>query len=509
MRRMGHLFLHLLSFLLLRELVFALGSLSESHYERDSLLAGVATTVVTSPFFWAFAIGAIAFRSRALASWQSVEIGRLLKWLATALALMLAVTSAGQPVNLYFGQEYLLDRTFLLILAALVWFRPIIILPFVVLVVAVAGQFAVPVDGYGWDRHLLGVYRLPIHLLLIILCGTFAGNDTRPAKPQTTVTLAVVAIAACYWVPGFGKLRIGYLFTPNVHYSVFGAWAHGWLADLSGEEVVSITTKLKPFAIPLQFFVMLIECGALFILVRRVSLWLLPMWVLFHLGAWILYGYIFWVWILIDVAVFWFILKQPEHFRFDWKTCVLAFVLVGTSRFWLNPNRLAWFNSPLANTYQIEATTSDGETIVVNPSSFAPYDYIFTMQMFAPISSQPQLTAPYGATSVAKNATAMGSELAAYESRKTQVVDPVLRGQLSKLIRRYAESWNAGRDGQSALAFLHTPALLNTTLQKTKMAGKGIVAVKVVRVRSFLATDTVVRERVEECLVIDLNEPPD
>lgn len=514
MRDCVPLILHWIGFVVFSRFVFLLGELGPADYESAFLTPIVGWNLIASPLTWMIAAGLLPavflpllfsrFPVRTLSSWHQVEHGRLLRFFAVGLSVIVAITFAGQSVNLFFGQEYLPDRVLLLVLAVGIWLHPIMIVPFTVMVVAVGGQIAIPVSGYGWDRHFLGINRLPIQLLVVICVGTLVRLVDKPSKSQSTTLLIVIVIASFYWVPGFGKLRSGWVMVPNVHLALFGSWSHGWLSGYSGESIAKFTQQMAVFAIPMQVTVLLIECGAVFIANRRVALFLLPMWALFHLGAWAMFGYSFWAWILIDGTLFVFVFNRPNDFKFGWSECIVAFLLVGSSGLWLNPNRLAWFNAPLANSYRVFATTSEGESFEIAPAEFAPYDYLFTMQFFSAISSQHQLVGPYGATSVSQRALMDGAVLAVAQAKTGErKPDLVLRGQLTSLLSRYVIEWNSGRDNHSTLSFLATPALLNSTVPKTRPAGSKIVAVRIVRVRSYLTDETAVRETVEECLEIE------
>lgn len=506
LHQLRQVLLQLVVFLGLRHLVFVVGGLTESDYADSVLMPHLARRTITTLCGWALIGSILVLRTRAFAGWNEIEHGTWLRWFATGLSLIPGLTFATQATNLYFGQEYLVDRIVVLLFVAGVYCRPILILPFTLSLIAFAGQFSIPIDGYGWDRHLLGVHRLEIHLLLVLFSGFLTkSNKQAVASNQSTILLAAVVIAACYWVPGLGKLRMGWVGVPTVQISFFGAWCHGWLAEISAQEVVQYTTHLRSFAIPMQCLVLLIECGAVFVLVRRVALMLLPMWAAFHIGAWLLYGFSFWGWITIDAAAFLYVWKCEARFRFGWRQITLACLLVGSSGFWLSPNRLAWFNAPFTNTFHVIATTAEGEQFEVHPSALAPYDYVFTMQQFGEIATEPQLVGPYGATTNRKTALSSGPELAGRQQRRSIVVkDSKLRDQLTGLLTRYATSWNAGLTNGSTFSLIEPPPLLNSTRPVAQVANRQIRSIKVQRRRSWLTGEKVVSEVAEVCLCIQI-----
>lgn len=509
-QQIGQLFVHLLAFMALQKLIFVLGKIAEADYYALSVLPALGKNLIGTPLGWLLIASFIILRRRAGLPWSSVTNGTWLRWFATGVAITLVLNFATQGVNLYFGREYLLDRLVLIGLAIGVCIRPVFIPAFVLVMVAYGGQFSIPIDGYDWDTHLLGIHRLKTHSLLVIFVGFVIAKDVRPIPSGSTVLLVVVLIASFYWVPGLGKLRMGWVSAATVQNSLFGSWGHGWMASLSGEDIANVTRRMRPFAIPMQVIVLIIECGAVFILVRRVAIVLLPMWVLFHIGTLALYGYCFWAWILMDLAVLVLILREPDAFRFDRKHCVLGFMLVGSSILWLSPNRLAWFNAPLANTFHVVATTEDGTVFEVNPKALGPYDYIFTMKMFGSIANEPQLSGPYGATTSKKTALASGPDLADRQRRnKKPSPESKLKGQLKDLLVRYATRWNAGQSNESYFGSLHPPSILNTTLPERDMTKEQIVSIHLERRRQILTGETVLSELAEVCFRVDVKETAD
>ena len=505
LRQLLQVLLHLAVFLVLRYLVFDVGCVAEEDYSQAFLLRAVAIRLVTTLPGWFLLIGFIVARDWLLLPWDRLQHGKWLRGFAVAVACVVALSFVGQARNLYFDQEYLADRVSLIVLAFSIWFRPALIVPFTLCLIAFAGQFAIPIDGYGWDRHLLGVHRLEVHLLLIVIVGYLTTSQQMSIAPsRSTVLLIAVVLAASYFVPGQGKLRMGWAFVPTAHLSLFGAWSHGWPSNFTAEEIVTLTERLRPTALPMQAMVLLIECGAVLVLVRRVALVLIPMWLAFHGGVWLLYGFSFWAWIVVDLAVFALVWRCPDGFRFNWKQVTLAGLLVVTSVFWLAPNRLAWFNAPLTNTYEITATTRDGSDIVVHPAALAPYDYIFTMQLFGGIANERLSVAPYGATTRSDTALLPGPEIAARQRYKTvRASNPKLREQLASVLKKYGENWNSGQDNTSPLGFLALPPLLNSTRENPSLINRDIVFVSVVRRCTYINGKTVESEVREECLRVD------
>lgn len=525
---------HLALFWCLRKSVFSIGNLNEEAYWSPSLIVEIGQRFLTNSQYWLLPIGILLLRNLLFADWNTVESGRPLRWFSTGLAIMLAAVFGGQEFNLFFDQAYTVDRIVLFLLAGLVALRPIFIVPFVLLTIGIGGQFCFPISAYEWQHHLLGVYRLPIHLLLVILCGILFEAKDHTAGPQlwswpfpelsrvflvligrtnvtrslpfcSTVLLMLVIVASGYWVPGIAKLRMGWMTVPNVHMAFFGAWCHGWLASVEPERVAAITAHIKPFSGLLQFATILFECGALFILCRRFSLLLLPLWILFHLSAIALFGYAFWMWALIDLSVFLFVKFCPHRLNsFRWQHVLISMLLISTSWRWLSPNQLAWFHAPLCNNYRFVAVGSSGTRYVLPPQFFAPYDYIFTMNSFDYAATQRTISGPYATTVNTDIVVMPGLQLAEIDARSpAKPADPVSTAELTRFLKNYLQHWNTNRSNASAFGIIEPPSLLNATLEDVVIpAHEQIKLVEVIRVRSVLLPDTVVKMDVEVCLTV-------
>ena len=222
-----------------------------------------------------------------------------------------------------------------------------------------------------------------------------------------------------------------------------------------------------------------------------------------------MYGYAFWVWILIDLGLFMFILCRPDSVNFRWQHCLTALLLISTSGRWLNPNRLAWFNAPLANTYHFVAIGTSGTRYNLTPDFFAPYDYIFTMNWFDYLSRKKQLTGPYATTMEKRYATMTGRQLAESQARRgTKMEDLSRTSELTVLLQHYIRNWNTKRHNHSKLQFLKPPALLNTTLPEVIIPlDDRIDSVEIVRFQTVLLETTVTREQAEVCITVRIPQP--
>ena len=99
--------------------------------------------------------------------------------LVILVTAILAWTFSTYDVNLYLGREHHADRVLLLVLGALVWRRPVFVLPFVLLVVAVVNQFFFPIGGYSTAEQFALVRVLIVFLATFLLQLLTGRHDFR------------------------------------------------------------------------------------------------------------------------------------------------------------------------------------------------------------------------------------------------------------------------------------------------------------------------------------------
>lgn len=300
--------------------------------------------------------------------------------------------------NFYINQGHYIDRAALFGLALLIYWRPVFVFPFLLLVMAVSWQFEYPF-GAGY----LQADFYPLLHILMLFCTVFIWHLlTRRPQIDDFVFLTCCLLAANYWIPGIGKIWIDWASHGHVYLMILGAYAHGWLAFLNADTLVSIVQTVAPFDRVMIAGTLLLECGALVCLWRRsVLLAFAGGWILFHLSLFAAFGYFFWKWVLVEIGLIACFLRKkhskqvpvftPGHFA-------LALLLIYTSPHWAHPAGLAWHDTRLSYTYRFEAQGESGRLYDLSPRFFAPYSDQFTMNMFGYLSEGPQLVNPYGTT---------------------------------------------------------------------------------------------------------------
>lgn len=179
------------------------------------------------------------------------------------------------------------------------------------------------------------------------------------------------------------------------------AYAHGWRVSFQPSEIVNLARMISWFDFPMMGFVFLTESAFLFILWRRsLAVVLLSAIMMFHLGVFFLYGYLFWTWILLNAALV-ILLARDRHkiSIFGRPQLAISVVLIAFSSWWAHPSHLGWYDTRMTYTYRYEATGESGARYTIAPRFFEPYGDVFTMSNFGYLpTDHGMLVYPYGIT---------------------------------------------------------------------------------------------------------------
>jgi len=232
-------------------------------------------------------------------SWDVLEHGQLIRPFVTLTAAVLAWRFSTYNYNFYFNQGHLLDRLLLIGLVPLIWWRPVFVFPFLLLLCAVIWQFAIPLGQYSWAQQYMPIRLLTLFgatLLLTAITGRRLGNHY--------VFLACCLVMAHYWVPGVGKLAIDWTSQGHVYNLLPSTYANGWLGFLEPERISAIARAIARLDSLILFFTLLFQLGAIIALWRRqLLIALLCIYPLFHLAIFSLSGIFFWQWIIVEAAL--------------------------------------------------------------------------------------------------------------------------------------------------------------------------------------------------------------
>lgn len=348
------------------------------------------------------AVGVMAKNSlclRVISPWQSLQQGRHIRIFVCFLCFLVVWPAATLGYNYYFDQEFLLDRLILVVLFILLWWRPVFIYPLIVLTILLLFQLKQPDLGGSIMAHKLQVINA-----LLIFAGAFLVYVLFNARNLSIyVFLTCCFVASAYWLPAFTKIQLGWFDFGSLSNAPIASFAHGWLSFLGVEQVLTFSRLIAEIDLPLKLFVIAIEAGCIFFMLSRgVSTILLVCLITFHSGVFVLLGFFFWTWILLDAALLFLLLKERKLNSFkiyNKQYFLVSIVLIFFCRYWANPPALAWFDTRASYTYELQAETDNGEKISIPPEYFRPYNDVFTMQAFSYLVKQHrQLVGPYGVT---------------------------------------------------------------------------------------------------------------
>jgi hypothetical protein len=330
-------------------------------------------------------------------NWSAFDDVKFVRPFLLLIAGILAWDFSTYDYNLYFNQAHYLDRMLLLVLVALIYWRPVFVFPFLLLLIPVIRQFYYPIGGYTVGEPFL------LMRILALFGGTFLLHIlTGRRYTKDFIFVALTFIAVAYWRCGLGKIQLNWSTHGHIYHLIFATYANGWLGFLEPTTLVSLARKISPFDWPMRLFTVVVEMGAILFLWRRASLLaFLGGWVLFHLGIFAISGICFWKWMVVDASLFALFLWNTEAKSlqiFTPRHFLLSIFLIIGGIFWANPVNLSWYDTRISYTYRFEAIGESGKRYTLPPRFFAPYDKQFTMSSFGYIVEQPQLGVFWGAT---------------------------------------------------------------------------------------------------------------
>ena len=390
----------LAAFIVVDHLVMRMGKLSEASYAQPVL--AIELIRHTSWVLWLGILASIVTLATAgnlAAPWRSFSGGRGLRVFVVAVAFILVWPFASAGYNYYLGQGHIIDRLLLIAMLVALWWRALFVLPLLCMLAVMLWQLVVPQLGGSVLAHKLFVFDV----LCLFAATVIVQGLTKTHWCKEFVFLCCCLVAGAYVTAAFAKIGLGWWGHAQLYLMPISAYGHGWLAFLTPEQVGQIAQWLKPWDVFMQTLVLVVEAGCLVFLWRRaVSMSLLIALAVFHFGVFALYGFLFWTWIALDMALLALLWVRNDvlgELQIGITGFLLSVVLIGTSFYWSKPPWLAWFDTGLSYNYRLEAVTASGARYPLHPDYFAPYSDAFTMTSFSYLSQQHRiLTGPYGVT---------------------------------------------------------------------------------------------------------------
>jgi hypothetical protein len=390
------------------------------------------------------------------AGWDALDEGRSLRWLVVGITGVAAWALSCYSRNLYLDTWNLADRLLIVALWLAIAWRPIFVLPFALAGVATGAQFLIPL-GFISRTEMGVILRFPI------LFGAFwiVVVMTRWRDSDLFVFAWVCLLAATYWTSGLGKLRVGWLTHPHVHFLLLGAYANGWLAGVDVRVIERAARWVASMAYPLMLFTLIVECGSLVMLWRRWSL--IGFFVLataFHLGAFAMTGIFFWKWMLVDAMLLVYLLRGQRLARlaiFTPSLFGLSVVAILASPLWVPSENLTWFDTPLTYVLDFVGVDAKGASHQLPAGFFRPYGDAIVLGPAGATPPHPKLTRGMGVTmdrSVAAALEAAGasdSVLAIEKARGIERGDSAASAVLDKFVATYAANARCAKERDPAL----------------------------------------------------------
>lgn len=339
-------------------------------------------------------------RGRIVAPWSAVEHGTVLRWFATPIVVISAWFGATYEFNYFVDQWHAVDRVLLVALAVGAWFRPIVLLAFVLQARVIAGQFGIPLGALASQN----ISELLMIVLLVIVAMYLVSALTGTSETSAVMLVLGTVVATHFFVPGFAKLRLGIdWFTMNeIGNFAWNSHVAGWMGGGDGGWARSLASVSRTLRLPIVLGTVFIEVGAIVAVVRRrlLRLWL-PAWVLFHLAIFAMSGFLLLEWIVVEIALF-VVFTRRE--LVEWlgrnDTPARAILAVGlvvvVGPIIYHPPSLAWFDSPVSYAYEVEAVGVSGAEYHVALDALAPYQQDFGF-VFAHYREEAEVVMGYGA----------------------------------------------------------------------------------------------------------------
>ena len=356
-------------------------------------LASVGLLVLVCLLFAVAVGGPLSALGRLIGRWPSD--GKRVRIFVTLVASLLAWIFSTYGYNFFFDRSHFADRLMIVALVPLIWARPVFVLPFLLQISSVIGQFKIPLGGYSWATP-----SLPISLLTLFGAQLLVASISNRRDRRDLVFLAVCATAAHYFVSGFTKVGLGWYSSDKVHLLLTNAYAHGWLAWVSEETISSAAALLARADVPIRVFTGMVELGSLAaIWSRRALKWFILAWAMLHVGIFAVSGICFWKWVVVEVALYlvFFRSNGPVSNIFTNHHRIVGVVLIGAGALIFRPTPLAWLDAPITYTYRFEGIANSGRVYDLTPASFEPYWYQFSLSSFTYLSNEPRLPVVMGA----------------------------------------------------------------------------------------------------------------
>ena len=372
---------------------FALATLSPASYYEPVLFLAELWVDPTLALGWLLATIVLVVGFRRL-RWSEFEDGRKLRYFVFFTVLILAWAFSAYDYNFYFDQTHYVDRLLLIALAMLVLVHPGFVLPFLLEAIAIAYQFHHPLGGTWTDKKVV------FDVLVLFNLFLFAKLIIRKQVTRRFLFFALCLLATHYFSAAVGKLELDWLRVEQLDNLVAASYSNGWLYFVSEGTLLRILEIVEFMNFPLILGSLLIEFAAVMILLRhKLTQVLLFSFIVLHSAIFLSSGIFFWKWILLDAALM-VLLRTLDgdllHGLYRTPVFLVSLpLIVFASNFYPHVG-LAWYDTTLNTSFELEAVGVSGKTYAVPRGLLAPYDLLFSQNRFAFLSQDKLLVGIYG-----------------------------------------------------------------------------------------------------------------
>ena len=309
------------------------------------------------------------------AGWFAIEHGSKLRFVAAPLLALLVWQGSLYQYNYLLDRGHLIDRFLIVALATAALWRPAFLVPFALQYRIVAAQFGFPFGTTAAQN----IDELLVVMLLAVAGAYLMYVVTGRADSSPVFLVMAAALATHFFIPGRGKLLLGWFRHEDLSNLAGNGYVIGWLGQTDGGFSRWLAEVVALFHGPLLVATLLLELGAVLVVAhhRLFRLWL-PVVAVFHVINFLLLGFWFLEWIVVEMVLF--VLLSRADLR-PWldrnlrtprvALAVVAVGLVGAVMF--HPPGLAWYDTPLVYGYEMEVTGAGGATYNLPVEAIAPF----------------------------------------------------------------------------------------------------------------------------------------
>lgn len=319
---------------------------------------------------------------------------RMERFFFSVIALVIGWELATYDYNYYLDRAFYFDRILLLLLPFITYRVPQLTILFLSFALVYRAQFNFPVDGFPmFDKRLL--FDLLICSIVYQYCRIFIRDFKTPV-----MFFVLCIVASVYFASGLKKIWIsphGYEWVMNNDpLNLFNnVHLRGWMACASESTLDSFRELLKNFGSVFQWFILLIELGALFLLrYRKFATALLICFFFMHIGIFLFGSMLFWKWMFVDLLLIVILWKYKTGFgemfsdrRLSW----LSVGIIGVSFLWLRPISIGWHDTNVNQFYTYEVVGEDGKIYALDKNEMNPYHQWFQYDQFFFLTPSPTL----------------------------------------------------------------------------------------------------------------------